>query len=79
MPCELKSPYSAKTLPQCRHIVAGLLSRRHPYHTQIQFQMYVMKAKIGFFVTYVDAKIFVEKIHASDSYKADFEAVLKKL
>ena len=79
VPVELKAVFRARRFADCKHIIAGLLSKKHPYYTQTQFQIFVMRTKMGFFVTFVNGKTYVQKIPADTRLMTEFEALVKKL
>lgn len=76
---EIKSAFKAKSPEECPYIKNGVLNRRHPYYSQVQYQTFAMKSDIAFFVHYVNKKIFVEKIPSDGKMHAEFDALLEKL
>lgn len=72
VPVEIKCPYTSRTLSNCRYMKDGKLRHSSPYYTQIQWQMFLQNACIGFFVVFLSESLCVEKIEKNDALWEEF-------
>lgn len=77
VPVEIKCPYTSKKLSDCQYIKDGKLRHSSSYYSQIQWQMLLHNANIGFFVVFVNDTLSIEKIEKDAALWEEFHNINK--